>query len=97
MLLPRNLVSTLERLFTTLPTACSRNLLIASITKAYANQRGKRAQATNLKSSHPTVRAAPALNLPLIAPIMVDAAEWHEQLRYLSETVPIVDDFRNWG
>jgi hypothetical protein len=28
---------------------------------------------------------------------MVDAAEWHEQLRYLSETVPIVDDFRNWG
>tara|TARA_R110002003_G_scaffold118_6_gene10554 strand:- start:478 stop:1092 length:615 start_codon:yes stop_codon:yes gene_type:complete len=28
---------------------------------------------------------------------MVDAAEWHEQLRYLSETVAIVDDFRNWG
>jgi hypothetical protein len=28
---------------------------------------------------------------------MVDATEWHEQLRYLSETVPIVDDFRNWG
>jgi hypothetical protein len=28
---------------------------------------------------------------------MVDAADWHEQLRYLSETVAIVDDFRNWG
>jgi hypothetical protein len=28
---------------------------------------------------------------------MVDAAQWHEQLRYFSETVPIVDNFRNWG
>jgi hypothetical protein len=28
---------------------------------------------------------------------MVDAAEWHEQLHYLSETVAILDDFRNWG
>ncbi|KAH6639117.1 hypothetical protein C7974DRAFT_126550 [Boeremia exigua] len=28
---------------------------------------------------------------------MVNAAEWHEQLRYVSETVAIVDDFRNWG
>jgi hypothetical protein len=28
---------------------------------------------------------------------MVDAVHWHEKLRYLSETVAIVDDFRNWG
>jgi hypothetical protein len=28
---------------------------------------------------------------------MADAAQWHEKLRYLSETVAIVDDFRNWG
>jgi hypothetical protein len=27
---------------------------------------------------------------------MIDAAEWHEQLRYLSVTVAIFDDFRNW-
>ncbi|KAH7093222.1 hypothetical protein FB567DRAFT_170067 [Paraphoma chrysanthemicola] len=28
---------------------------------------------------------------------MVDAAKWHEELRYVSETGAIVDDFRNWG
>jgi hypothetical protein len=28
---------------------------------------------------------------------MVDATEWHEKLRYLSKTVEIVDEFRNWG
>jgi hypothetical protein len=39
----------------------------------------------------------PELESAFIAPNMVDAAEWHEQLRYLSETVAIVDDFRNWG
>lgn len=33
----------------------------------------------------------------LIAPSMVNAAEWHGQLRHLSETVAIVDDFLNWG
>jgi hypothetical protein len=27
----------------------------------------------------------------------VGLSEWHEQLRYLSETEAIVDDFRNWG
>jgi hypothetical protein len=28
---------------------------------------------------------------------MVDAVHWHEKLRYLSETVLIVYDFRNWS
>ncbi|KAH7377903.1 hypothetical protein BKA66DRAFT_443151 [Pyrenochaeta sp. MPI-SDFR-AT-0127] len=40
---------------------------------------------------------SPEVELVLIAPIMVDAADWHERLRCLSETVAIVDDFRNWG
>jgi hypothetical protein len=47
-------------------------------------------------------RRSQAINYPehesfLIALIMVDAAEWHEQLHYLSGTEAIVDDFENWG